>query len=153
MTVHSAGLLLYRRTRGDVEVFLVHPGGPYWAKKDSGAWSIPKGLVDPEESQLAAAKREFQEETGFAVDGDFHILGTFRLPSGKRLTVWSLEGNCDPAALRSNGFEMAWPPKSGKMQVFPEADRAGWFARSEADVRINKGQKQILEAFFESLSN
>jgi predicted NUDIX family NTP pyrophosphohydrolase len=148
MPLHSAGILLYRRRPSGPEIFLVHPGGPFWAKKDFAAWSIPKGLIDPQEDPLAAAVREFEEETGFAVDGNFHSLGTFRLPSGKRLTAWALEGDCDPKDMKPGHFEMVWPPKSGKTQMFPEADRGAWFARAEAEVKIGKGQKQILEVFF-----
>ncbi|HEY8948746.1 MAG TPA: NUDIX domain-containing protein [Rhizomicrobium sp.] len=151
MPIESAGILLYRRHNGGADVFLIHPGGPYWARKDEGAWSIPKGLIDPQEDHLLAARREFREETGFDVDGDFRPLGTFRQPSGKRLSVWALEGDCDPSMLRSNVFEMIWPPKSGRMQSFPEADRGAWFARTEAEAKILKGQKPILDALFASL--
>lgn len=151
MPLQSAGILLYRRRPRGAEVFLIHPGGPYWTRKDEGAWSIPKGLIDPAEDHLLAARREFQEETGFAAEGDFHVLGTFRQPGGKRLSVWSLEGDCDPSKLRSNVFEMMWPPKSGRLQNFPEADRGGWFARTEAESKIVKGQKPVLDAFFASL--
>lgn len=150
MPIQSAGILLFRHRNGGPEVFLIHPGGPYWAKKDEGAWSIPKGVVDPDENVLLAARREFQEETGFDVDGDFHALGTFRQPGGKRLSVWALEGDCDPSQLNSNIFQMMWPPKSGRMQSFPEADRGRWFARSEAEVKIVKGQRPILGIFFKA---
>lgn len=131
-------------------MFLIHPGGPYWAKRDEGAWSVPKGIIDPGENHLLAARREFREETGFDVDGDFHALGTFRQPSGKRLHVWALEGDCDPSKLTSNIFQTTWPPKSGSMQSFPEVDRGAWFARSEAEVKILKGQKSILDVFFKA---
>lgn len=151
MPIESAGILLYRRRKGRAEVFLIHPGGPYWARKDEGAWSIPKGLIDPLEDHLLAARREFREETGFNVDGDFRPLGTFRQPSGKRLSVWALEGDCDPSMLRSNVFEMMWPPKSGRVQSFPEADCGAWFARTEAEAKILKGQKPMLDALFASL--
>lgn len=151
MPIHSAGILLYRHRDGGPEVFLIHPGGPYWAKKDLGAWSIPKGIVDPEEYPLPAARREFREETGFDADGEFRALGTFRQPSGKRLSIWALEGDCDSAKMKSNNFEMIWPPKSGKMQRFPEADRCGWFASAEAQAKIVKGQRPILDAFYASL--
>lgn len=148
MTVHSAGILLYRVTTGNTEVFLVHPGGPYWAKKDEGAWSIAKGIVNPGEDPLAAAQREFREETGFAPRGDFRPLGSFRLPSGKQMTVWALEGDCDPAELASGYFSMIWPPKQGGQQKFPEVDRGAWFRREQALTRIVPGQRPIIESFF-----
>ena len=147
MPVVSAGIILHRSRRGRREVFLVHPGGPYWAKKDEHAWSVPKGIVATGEEPLAAARREFSEETGFAANGAFRELGTFRLPSGKRLCIWTLAGNCDPAKLKSNTFELVWP--SGKTQTFPEVDRGGWFGRAEAMTKIVKGRKQILDAFFQ----
>jgi predicted NUDIX family NTP pyrophosphohydrolase len=144
----SAGILLYRRRNKVLEVFLVHPGGPFWAKKDEHAWSLPKGLIDPSENPLEAARREFREETGFALDGDFIDLGTFKLLGGKNLRVFALEGDCDPAKLKSNHFEMEWPPRSGRRQSFPEADRGGWFDPDTALKKITKGQKKVLEAFF-----
>lgn len=144
----SAGILLYRRRRATLEVFLVHPGGPFWARKDEAAWSLPKGLIDPDEDPLAAARREFREETGFDAKGDFADLGTFKLLGGKNLHVFALEGHCDPARLRSNHFEIEWPPKSGQLQSFPEADRGGWFAPEAALKKITKGQRKVLEAFF-----
>ncbi|TLZ42231.1 MAG: NUDIX domain-containing protein, partial [Gammaproteobacteria bacterium] len=112
MAAVSAGLLLYRRRGSRPEVFLVHPGGPYWAKKDDGAWSVPKGLVNPDEDELACARREFREETGFETDegGRERDLGIFPQPSGKRLHVWAIDGDCNPADLKSNLFEMEWPP-------------------------------------------
>lgn len=122
----SAGILLHR-SNGNREVFLVHPGGPFWAKKDEAAWSIPKGLVDADEDTLAAARREFLEETGFAVDGDFVPLGEFRQPGAKVVIAWALEGDADPVELKSNLFEMEWPPRSGMKRQFPEVDRAAWF--------------------------
>jgi predicted NUDIX family NTP pyrophosphohydrolase len=150
MPVVSAGLLLYRRRDSGVEVFLVHPGGPFWARKDDGAWSVPKGLVDSNEEELACARREFNEETGFDPHGSGaeHDLGTFRQPSGKRLHVWALEGDCDPAELRSSLFEMEWPPKSGRTARFPEVDRGGWFDRAQALLKIVNGQRPILERFY-----
>jgi predicted NUDIX family NTP pyrophosphohydrolase len=151
MPIHSAGLVLYRRIRGAPEVFLIHPGGPFWKNKDDGAWSIPKGLIDAKEDHLAAARREFKEETGFDVDGEFVLLGTFRQPSGKQLTAYALEGNCDAAELKSNPFEMEWPPKSGRMQSFPEADRGAWFGRAEAERKILAGQRPILAKLFDGL--
>jgi predicted NUDIX family NTP pyrophosphohydrolase len=150
MPAISAGLLLYRRRDPGAEVFLVHPGGPYWAKKDDSAWSVPKGLVDPHEDELTGARREFREETGFDANGRGreHDLGVFRQPSGKRLHIWAVEGDCDPAALSSNLFEMEWPPKSGRTQRFPEVDRGAWFDRAQALLKIVKGQRPILERFY-----
>jgi predicted NUDIX family NTP pyrophosphohydrolase len=149
----SAGLLLYRRRDSGVEVFLVHPGGPYWAGKDGGAWSVPKGLVDPGEDELACARREFREETGFDVSGSGpeRDLGTFRQPSGKHVHVWAIEGDCDPAELSSNLFEMEWPPKSGRTASFPEVDRGGWFNQPQALLKIVRGQRPVLERFYDEL--
>lgn len=144
----SAGILLYRRHAGTLEVFLVHPGGPFWAKRDEAAWSLPKGLIDPDENPLVAARREFVEETGFDLDGEFADLGKFKLLGGKVLHVFALEGDCDPAKLKSNLFEMEWPPRSGKKQFFPEIDRGGWFDPNTALKKITKGQRPMLEAFF-----
>lgn len=146
----SAGILLYRRTNTGTEVFLVHPGGPYWARKDEGAWSVPKGLVDAGEDELACARREFSEETGLdaPVAGSERPLGSFRLPSGKLLHVWAAEGDCDPAALRSNLFNMEWPPHSGHTAQFPEADRGGWFDGSAALRKIAPGQRAVIERFY-----
>ncbi len=145
----SAGILLYRRTSLGTQVFLVHPGGPYWARKDEGAWSVPKGLVDAGEDELAGARREFEEETGFrAPMGSEQTLGSFRLPSGKRLQVWAVEGNCDAAALRSNLFNMEWPPGSGRTRQFPEVDRGAWFDQAAAVRRIAPGQRAVLERFY-----
>ena len=141
----SAGILLYRRRNRQVEVFLVHPGGPFWAKKDLGAWTLPKGEIEEGEDPLAAARRELAEETGFAIDGDFRRLTPLRQPSGKIIHGWAVEGDCDPAALRSNTFEMEWPPKSGKRASFPEVDRAQWFSLDEARRRIIAGQAAFLE--------
>ena len=153
MPAVSAGLLLYRRRGSGVEVFLVHPGGPYWARKDDGAWSVPKGLVDAGEEELACAKREFKEETGFEVQGfgGQHDLGTFQLPGGKRLHVWAVEGDCNPAELNSNFFEMEWPPKSGRTARFPEVDRGGWFDQTPALLKIVKGQRPVIEKFYAEL--
>jgi predicted NUDIX family NTP pyrophosphohydrolase len=150
MPAVSAGLLLYRRCASGVEVLLVHPGGPYWASKDEGAWSVPKGLVDPGEDELACARREFKEETGFDANGigREHDLGSFRQPSGKRLRVWAIEGDCNPADLSSNPFEIEWPPKSGRHARFPEVDRGDWFDRAHALLKIAKGQRPILEKFY-----
>jgi predicted NUDIX family NTP pyrophosphohydrolase len=141
----SAGVLLYRRPPGGLEVFLVHPGGPFWAKKDLGAWSIPKGEIEDDEDPLAAAKREFTEETGFVVEGEFRPLAPLRQRSGKVIFAWAVEGDCDPAQLRSNTFELEWPPKSGRRREFPEVDRAAWFDLDEARRRILKGQAPFLD--------
>ena len=141
----SAGILLYRHRGDGFEVFLVHPGGPFWAKKDLGAWSLPKGELGDGEDPLAAAVREFTEETGFSIDGEFRELTPLRQPSGKTILAWAVEGDCDPADLRSNVFSMEWPPKSGKSQEFPEVDRGAWFAIDEARERIIKGQASFLE--------
>jgi len=150
MAAVSAGLLLYRRRGARAEVFLVHPGGPFWARKDEGAWSVPKGLVDANEDELACARREFNEETGFEAGGSGgeRDLGIFPQPSGKRLHIWAIEGECNPAELRSNLFEMEWPPKSGRTARFPEVDRAEWFDRERALLKITKGQRAILEKFY-----
>jgi predicted NUDIX family NTP pyrophosphohydrolase len=142
----SAGILLFRRRPAGLEVMLVHPGGPFWAKKDLGAWSIPKGLVDENEDLLAAAKREFLEETGMAVDGDFLGLGAHKQPGGKTIVAWAREGDFDPASLKSNPFSLEWPPRSGRTTEFPEVDRAAWYSIDEAFIKIHKGQKPIIAA-------
>ncbi len=144
MAKRSAGLLMYRRGNG-LEVFLVHPGGPFWAKKDLGVWSIPKGEHLEGEQPLAAARREFEEETGFAAEGNFVDLGEARQAGGKTVIAWAFEGDCDPAKLRSNAFEMEWPPKSGRRVEFPEADRGGWFSMEEAAKYLLAGQRVFLE--------
>jgi predicted NUDIX family NTP pyrophosphohydrolase len=153
MAVISAGLLLYRRRGTEAEVFLVHPGGPYWAKQDEGAWSVPKGLVDSAEQELACARREFTEETGFELPGSGGEvdIGIYRQPSGKRLHLWALEGDCDPAGLKSNLFEMEWPPRSGRRARFPEVDRGAWFDKNQALSKIAKGQRPALVRFFSEL--
>jgi predicted NUDIX family NTP pyrophosphohydrolase len=124
-------------------------GGPFWAKKDDGAWSIPKGLYEESEDALAAARREFEEETGCLPEGPFVALGTFRQPSGKQLSIWAFEGEFDLGTFKSNLFTMEWPPKSGRMAEFSEADRAGWFNEQQALAKITKGQRPILKALFE----
>jgi predicted NUDIX family NTP pyrophosphohydrolase len=144
MAKHSAGLLMYRR-RGELEVFLVHPGGPFWAKKDAGAWSIPKGEYRPGDDPLAAARREFREETGFPVAGEFIPLTPIKQPSGKIIQAWAVEGDCDAEAIRSNTFTLEWPPRSGRQQEFPEVDRAAWFTLTAAREKIIKGQVGFLE--------
>lgn len=140
----SAGLLVYRLKDGKFQVLLVHPGGPLWAKKDLGAWSIPKGLYGPDEDVLAAAEREFEEETGFEAKGNFIQLTTIKQPSGKIISVWAFEGDFNPAELESNTFTMEWPPSSGKQEEFPEVDRAEWFDLEEAKRRILPGQVGFL---------
>ena len=145
MPQFSAGILLYRRNPNGLEVLLVHPGGPFWARKDEGAWSIPKGLHEPDEDAVTAARREFREETGLDARGALLELGSFRQRSGKVIHAWALEGDCEPSAIRSNLFQMEWPPRSGKRAEFPEIDRAAWFAPEEAAKRILKGQRPILE--------
>ena len=144
MAKKSAGLLMYRCSGELLEVLLGHPGGPFWAKKDLGSWSIPKGEYGEAEEALAAAKREFEEETGFAVCEPFIFLGEIKQPSGKIVSAWAFEGNCDPSRLVSNTFELEWPPKSGKTATFPEIDRIAWFSAQEAKQRILKGQKDFI---------
>jgi predicted NUDIX family NTP pyrophosphohydrolase len=145
MAKRSAGLLLFRRKGTGLEVFLVHPGGPFWAKKDLGAWSIPKGEYGDGEAALEAAKREFREETGFAVEGEFLELGTVRQAGGKVVSVWAVEGDCDAAKLVSNTCLIEWPPRSGRKLEIPEVDRGDWFDLEEARERILKSQGLILD--------
>ena len=137
---------MFRRTRPEPEVLLVHPGGPFWAKKDAGSWSMPKGLADEGEDLLAAAKREFAEETGMRVEGAFLGLGAHKQPGGKTIVAWALEGDFDPATLKSNMFAIEWPPRSGRMAEFPEVDRAAWYSIDEALEKANKGQTPIIAA-------
>lgn len=146
MPKQSAGLLLYRERAGRLEVFLVHPGGPFWARKDAGAWSIPKGEFGDDEAPLQAARREFEEETGFTVDGEFVALPPLRQPSGKLIHAFALCADVDPARLRSNTFALEWPPKSGQRRDFPEVDRADWFTLEDAVAKIQKGQAPFLDA-------
>jgi len=141
----SAGLLLFRRTPGGPEVFLVHPGGPFWAKKDLGVWTIPKGEYDDDEEPLEAARREFEEETSHRASGTFHPLTPVTQKSGKVVSAWAVEGAFDPALLRSNTFEMEWPPKSGHTRPFPEVDRGAWFDLEEAARRIRPEQRPFLD--------
>ncbi len=142
----SAGVLLYRKRPGGVQVLLVHPGGPFWAKKDHGAWSIPKGLADEGEDLAAAARREFFEETGALVPGECIDLGTHKQPGGKTVVAFACEGEFDPAALKSNMFAIEWPPRSGKTAEFPEVDRAAWYSIDDALQKVTKGQKPIITA-------
>jgi predicted NUDIX family NTP pyrophosphohydrolase len=147
----SAGILLFRRAPAGIEVMLVHPGGPFWAKKDAGAWSIPKGLADTGEDLLEAAKREFLEETGMTVDGEFLELGAHKQAGGKTVVAWAREADFDPALLKSNMCTLEWPPRSGKTAEFPEVDRAAWYSIDETLTKINKGQKPIIVALVERL--
>ena len=148
----SAGIVLFRRRPEGVEVLLVHPGGPFWAKKDEGAWSIPKGLADESEDPLAAARREFREEVGMAVDGEFLALGAHRQPGGKTVVAFAIQGDFDPQALKSNLFSIEWPPRSGRTATFPEADKAGWFSLDEALAKTTRGQRAIIAALAEKLT-
>jgi predicted NUDIX family NTP pyrophosphohydrolase len=143
MAKRSAGLLMYRRHQ-TLEVFLVHPGGPFWAKKDLGAWSISKGEYAEGELPLEAAKREFREETGFAAEGFFLDLGTVRQAGGKVVSAWAFEGDCDPGKLISNRCKLEWPPRSGRLIEIPEVDRGAWFSIAEAEERILKSQAPFL---------
>jgi predicted NUDIX family NTP pyrophosphohydrolase len=145
MPQRSAGLILYRRRKGGIEVFLVHPGGPFWAKKDLGSWSIPKGEYTDGEDPLAAAQREFQEETGFTAEGSFTSLGELKQPGGKLVSAWAMEGDCDPAQLRSNTFQLEWPPRSGKHIDAPEVDRGAWFSIEEARTKLLTGQLGFID--------
>ena len=145
MSINSAGILLYRLRDNAVEVLLAHPGGPFWSGKDMGAWSIPKGLTEANEDSLQAAKREFREETGLEVDGQFIDLGTMRQPSRKMIHIWALKLDLDADRLQSNQFTMEWPRKSGKMMQFPEIDRAEWFDIETARRKIHKGQAGFLD--------
>jgi predicted NUDIX family NTP pyrophosphohydrolase len=145
----SAGILLFRGEGDDLQVLLVHPGGPFWAARDAGAWSIPKGEHGAEEEPLRAALREFEEELGVApptVDGGAALaLGEIRQKGGKRVAAWALEGDLDPAAVVSNSFELEWPPRSGRRRSFPEVDRAGWFSLAEARELINPAQAELID--------
>jgi predicted NUDIX family NTP pyrophosphohydrolase len=146
MAKTSAGLLLYRRAQAGLEVFLVHPGGPFWAKKDDGAWSIPKGEFEPPEDPLEAAQREFKEETGFAVSGPFAPLVPVKQSGGKVVHAWAVEApGLDAKAICSNTFSLEWPPRSGQSRDFPEVDRAAWFALPHARNKILKGQLPLLD--------
>ena len=147
----SAGILAYRWRDGAPELFLVHPGGPFWKNKADGAWSIPKGEIDPDEDPLMAARREFREETGQAIDGAFTPLDPVKIASGKVIEAWAIEHDLDAAAITSNSFEIEWPPRSGKKQAFPEVDRAAWFPAAEALRKINKGQAPLITQVLKTL--
>ncbi len=145
MPRRSAGILLFRRAGGRLEVLLVHPGGPFWRNKDKAAWSIPKGEYPEDEDPLTAAKREVREETGLDLDGAFLALAPRKQSNGKLVHIWALEGDCDPASITSNSFAMEWPPGSGRQQEFPEVDRAAWFDMAVARDKIHKGQVGFLD--------
>ena len=145
MAAESAGVLLYRLRQDAIEVFLVHPGGPFWARRDDGAWSIPKGELEPGEPAADAARRELEEETGVRVEGELRALAPVRQAGGKVVRAFAAPGDCDPDAVRSNTFSMEWPPRSGREQTFPEIDRAAWFGLEEAAIKLNKGQSPLLE--------
>ena len=147
----SAGLLMYRRSDFGWEVFLVHPGGPFWASKDLGAWSIPKGRYVDEEDPLDAAKREFEEETGFLPLAPFIALGELRQPSGKLVTAWAFQGDADPRKLKSNTCMLEWPPKSGRQIEVPEVDRGDWFSLEQANSRLLTGQRPFLERLLQKI--
>lgn len=151
MAKKSAGLLLFRNTADGLEVLLVHPGGPLWAKKDEGAWSIPKGEFEDDEQPLAAARREFEEETGMRPEGNFIALAPLRQPSGKIVFAWAVKGDFDAASLTSNLFSMEWPPKSGRQREFPEVDQAAWLTMHEAARKILPGQAPFLRELEEKL--
>ena len=145
MAKRSAGLLMFRRNGGELQVFLVHPGGPFWAGKDAGSWTVPKGEYVDGEEPLDAARREFTEETGFVAEGEFIDIGTVRQTSGKIVNAWAFEGDCDPRKLKSNFCEIEWPPRSGKKMEIPEVDRGAWFSLEEAREKILKSQEGFLD--------
>ncbi|MGA1870186.1 MAG: NUDIX domain-containing protein [bacterium] len=151
MVKKSAGLLMYRFKNSRLEVFLVHPGGPFWSKKDEGAWSIPKGEYTDEEEPFDVAKREFKEETGYEADGNFIPLTPIKQPSRKIVTAWAFEGDCDESKTRSNTFTIEWPPHSGKQAEFPEVDRAEWFPIEPAKKKLLKGHVGFIEQLCEKL--
>ena len=151
MPIKSAGLLLYRLTGSQLQVLLVHPGGPIWKNKDAGAWSLPKGEFSDDEDALQAAIRETNEEIGKEVSGDFIELSPVRMKSGKIVYAWAVEADFDPSTLKSNLFEMEWPPRSGRKQTFPEVDKAGWFTLDEAKQKLNVTQQQFLDQLADKL--
>ena len=147
--LQSAGILAYRKTKNQLEFFLVHPGGPFFAKKEDGVYTIPKGLIEKDEDPLATAKREFEEETGVKIDGDFFSLGSIIQKGGKVVQAWAIEFEIDPTTIQSNTFPLEWPPKSGKIQNFPEVDKAGWFELEKAEKLINEKQRDFLYRLIE----
>jgi predicted NUDIX family NTP pyrophosphohydrolase len=149
----SAGIVLHRAGDGGPEVLLVHPGGPFWAKKDLGAWSIPKGEYEPDEDPRACALREFEEETGTRLDAaDLVELGAVVQKAGKEVSAWAVRGDLDPATVRSNMFTMEWPPRSGRRQEFPEVDRAEWFALDEARAKLVPAQAELIDRLAERVT-
>lgn len=152
MSVHSAGILCYRYRGQLLEVFLVHPGGPFWARRDDGAWSIPKGLVEAEEELLTAARREFQEETGFEAVDEFVELGQLKQHSGKIVHAWAVQMDLDASQLRSNTFSLEWPKGSGHVREYPEVDKGEWFELSAARQKIYKGQEPFLDRLLAQLA-
>jgi predicted NUDIX family NTP pyrophosphohydrolase len=151
MPKRSAGILMYRGDGQGLALLLVHPGGPFWAKKDLGSWSIPKGEYSGSEDPLGVALREFEEETGTRPSGDFKPLGELVQPSRKIVTVWAVEGDFNPEQLRSNTFELEWPPRSGRNATFPEVDRAAWFSPSQAREKILPGQAEFIARLIEAV--
>ncbi|HLH41679.1 MAG TPA: NUDIX domain-containing protein [Bryobacteraceae bacterium] len=141
----SGGILLYRRSSGRLEVLLAHPGGPFWRGKDLGAWSIPKGECRAGEDPVVAARREFEEETGLSLQGELSPLGEVRQAGGKIIRAWAVEGDCDAGRIHSNTFPLEWPPKSGKIQQFPEIDRFEWFSLENARLKLAKAQREFLD--------
>jgi predicted NUDIX family NTP pyrophosphohydrolase len=152
MSLHSAGILLYRYRDDELEVFLVHPGGPFWANRDEGAWSIPKGLIEDNEACLEAAQRELKEETGFDVAGRFIELGQLRQPSKKIVHAWALGQDVDASKLNSNTFTLEWPGGSGLIREYPEVDKGAWFDLGQARTKMHKGQVGFLDRLLERLA-
>lgn len=153
MAKTSAGLILYRMQSGQLEVLLVHPGGPFWSKKDEGAWFVPKGELNVGEEPLAGAKREFEEETGLKPEGEFLALGSVKQKSGKTIVAWAFEGDCDPSSIKSNTFSIEWPPKSGRQQEFPEIDRAGFFTVPQAKAKMHPVEYPLVLRLHELLGD
>lgn len=147
----SAGLLLYRQTNDGIEIFLAHPGGPFWRRRDAGAWTIPKGIIETGEDPLDAARREFEEETGITPAGPFLPLGSVRQKAGKTVHAWAWEGQADPAAIRSNEMEVEWPRGSGKLLSYPEVDRCDWYPPAAARLKINAAQAELIDRLIAAL--